>query len=320
MANYPTSLDTLTNPSSSDTMMAVDHASQHANVNDAVEALEAKLGIGASTAVSGKLLIGTGVGQSAWSKDAPAGTIVGDTDSQTLTNKTLTSPTINTAIINNPTLNTDTIAEYTAAAGVTIDGLLIKDGKLATNNSVVTSNYTDDSVTASKIDWAAIGAGSGIWGEELGRTTLGSAGDTISVTSIAARKYLCVLFFYVNTGSLTPILRFNNDSGATYANRYSLNGAADTTAVSQTSLVAGTGGISSPQIGVFNIVNVLAQEKLLTGQVDYQNTAGAGTTPGRLEVTGKWANTAAQINRIDVINTGAGDFAIGSEVVVVGHN
>jgi len=50
------------------------------------------------------------------------------TGSQTLTNKTLTSPTINTATISNPTLTTDTISEHTAAAGVTIDGLLIKDG------------------------------------------------------------------------------------------------------------------------------------------------------------------------------------------------
>lgn len=46
---------------------------------------------------------------------------------QTLTNKTLTSPTINTPTITNPTLQTDAISEFTAAAGVTIDGMLIKD-------------------------------------------------------------------------------------------------------------------------------------------------------------------------------------------------
>jgi hypothetical protein len=105
--NYPTSLDSFANPSSSDTTAAVDHAAQHADANDAIEALEAKLGISASTPTLGKLLRGTGVGSSAWDKDAPSGTIVGTTDSQTLTNKTLTSPTINTAIINNPTLNTN---------------------------------------------------------------------------------------------------------------------------------------------------------------------------------------------------------------------
>lgn len=138
MTNYPTSLDSLVNPSSSDTTTAVDHAAQHANVNDAVEALEAKLGIGSSVAASNKLLRGTGAGASAWDKDAPTGTIVGTTDTQTLTNKTLTSPTINTAIINNPTLNVNTIAEFTGAAGVTIDGVLLKDAKM--NGSYLTDS------------------------------------------------------------------------------------------------------------------------------------------------------------------------------------
>ena len=151
MANFPTSLDTITNPASGDLMNVVGHADQHAVVNDAVEALEAKLGISASTPTVSKLLIGTGVGSSAWTKDSPAGAIVGSTDVQTLTNKTLTSPTINTAVINNPTLATNTIAEFTAAAGVTIDGLLIKDNALATNNSVVTANITDAAVTNAKV-------------------------------------------------------------------------------------------------------------------------------------------------------------------------
>lgn len=54
-------------------------------------------------------------------------TLVGTDATQTLTNKTLTSPTINTATIANPTLTVDSIAEFTATAGVTIDGMLIKD-------------------------------------------------------------------------------------------------------------------------------------------------------------------------------------------------
>ena len=43
---YPTTLDTFTNPTSADTLASPDHALQHANINDAVEALEAKLAIG----------------------------------------------------------------------------------------------------------------------------------------------------------------------------------------------------------------------------------------------------------------------------------
>ena len=48
--NYPTSLDTFTNPTGSDAMnsVTVPHATQHADLNDAVEALEAKVGVNSS--------------------------------------------------------------------------------------------------------------------------------------------------------------------------------------------------------------------------------------------------------------------------------
>lgn len=65
--NYPTSLDSLTNPSATDSVATVSHSSQHANANDAIEALQAKLGIGASTATNNTVLYGNGTGSSAWS-------------------------------------------------------------------------------------------------------------------------------------------------------------------------------------------------------------------------------------------------------------
>ena len=45
--NYPNSLDVLINPTSSDTLNSgiVPHAEQHANLNDAVEAIQTVLGI-----------------------------------------------------------------------------------------------------------------------------------------------------------------------------------------------------------------------------------------------------------------------------------
>ena len=43
--NFPTSLDTLVNPVSGDNVNSPSHAAQHANANDAIEALEAKVGI-----------------------------------------------------------------------------------------------------------------------------------------------------------------------------------------------------------------------------------------------------------------------------------
>ena len=54
MISFPTSTDSLTNPQSSDYLNSPDHAAQHANANDAIEALEAKVGVD-SSAVSTSL-------------------------------------------------------------------------------------------------------------------------------------------------------------------------------------------------------------------------------------------------------------------------
>lgn len=52
--NFPTSLDTLTNPTSSNKLsdVGVLHTDQHANANDAIEALQAKVGINGSAVTS----------------------------------------------------------------------------------------------------------------------------------------------------------------------------------------------------------------------------------------------------------------------------
>lgn len=43
--NYPSSLDTITNPSGTDSLSSPSHSQQHANANDAIEALQAKVGV-----------------------------------------------------------------------------------------------------------------------------------------------------------------------------------------------------------------------------------------------------------------------------------
>lgn len=54
MVNFPSSLDNFTNPVSGDALNSatVPHATQHANLNDAVEALEAKVGVNSSAVTS----------------------------------------------------------------------------------------------------------------------------------------------------------------------------------------------------------------------------------------------------------------------------
>jgi hypothetical protein len=68
--NFPTSLDNFTNPTNTDSLNSPSHSLQHSNLNDAVEALEAKLGVGASpagSATAGQLLTASINGTTIWS-------------------------------------------------------------------------------------------------------------------------------------------------------------------------------------------------------------------------------------------------------------
>jgi hypothetical protein len=50
--NFPTSLDALTNPTGANTLASPDHAGQHSDANDAIEALQTKVGVNSSAVVT----------------------------------------------------------------------------------------------------------------------------------------------------------------------------------------------------------------------------------------------------------------------------
>lgn len=78
--SFPTGLDSFTNPTGSDKLNDPDHADQHANANDAIEALQAKVGIDSSAVTSShdyKLSAITGSDKA-----------IGAATTDTLTNKT----------------------------------------------------------------------------------------------------------------------------------------------------------------------------------------------------------------------------------------
>lgn len=50
--SFPTSLDALTNPTGSSSLTSPDHAGQHTDANDAIEALQAKVGVNSSAVTS----------------------------------------------------------------------------------------------------------------------------------------------------------------------------------------------------------------------------------------------------------------------------
>ena len=68
--NYPGSLDDFTNPAAGNTLDSPSHSGQHSDLNDAVEALEAKVGIGASpagSATAGHVLV-AGTADTTWNQ------------------------------------------------------------------------------------------------------------------------------------------------------------------------------------------------------------------------------------------------------------
>lgn len=179
----------------------------------------------------------------------------------------------------------------------------------------------DNSIQSRHIDWADTGSGDagGIWWEEIGRTTLGVAGDTLSCTPIAARKYLYVIATLLATGgTISATVRFNNDSGANYARRLSTNNGADAATGSLTGVTVSS-ALAAKQLIDLTIDNIATLEKDFFSRA-MSATAGAANAPQSDQGYSKWANTADQITRIDLINGGTGDFAIGSEIVVLGHN
>ena len=162
--------------------------------------------------------------------------------------------------------------------------------------------------------------------KELDRVTLGSAGDTLDTGTFTAKDNIMVLCSVRNDGSSNlcdPHIRFNNDSGSNYAFRHSLDGGSDSTSTSSSSIDLGAGGnYRGEQFVVCDTNNISAQEKLITasGAFNDQYSVTTGLAPDRSEVVGKWANTSAQINRVELVNTSTGDFASGSEVVVLGYD
>jgi len=118
--SFPASLDTLTNPTSGDSLNSPSHSGQHADANDAIEALQAKVGVDGSavaTSIDYKL----------------NNTVATLTGTQTLTNKT-----INNAIVQG--LEESWNVAATAATGTVDFDTLTSTAWLYTSDA--TGNWT----------------------------------------------------------------------------------------------------------------------------------------------------------------------------------
>lgn len=154
---------------------------------------------------------------------------------------------------------------------------------------------------------------------ELGRTTLGGAGDNITVSSLPNKRYYMLLkSCKASVNTVYDQLRFNSDTGSNYAGRRNYAGGTDYLTTSTSFIEFGGYDVGIPWFDVSYVANYASKEKLVQGHAAWSNATGAATVPQRQEVTGKWANTSNAINEIIAYNNAAGDFATGSELVVLG--
>jgi len=160
---------------------------------------------------------------------------------------------------------------------------------------------------------------------EVGRTTLGSAQTTITVSSLPNKRYYMVLMSLLAEGGNTNAkLRFNGDSGNNYARSNSINGAVDNKAGNQNEVTINFGGANITNKWIYMYIdNNPNGEKLLTAHY-LQQEVGSGTAPTRTESIGKWILKDIPdnvISQIQILTDGAGSqYSIGSEMVVLGFD
>jgi microcystin-dependent protein len=163
--NYPGALDNGTNmpnPGSGSFTNSPSHATQHDNANDAIKALEAKVGIGASTpGGSNQVLISTSSGTTSWGANAPAwgaitGTLSNQTDLQTALNAklSLAGGTMTGAI----TLAADPAAALQAATKQYVDAVGVPTGAMQpyAGRAAPTGFVMCDGVARSRATYAAL--------------------------------------------------------------------------------------------------------------------------------------------------------------------
>lgn len=195
---YPTTLDTFSNPTGTDLLenvtSALDHDVQHSNANDAIEALEAKVGVTGSAVTTSHDYKLSGV--------TGSDKAVSKTGTETLTNKTLTAPKI------------------TAGSDAKGDIFQLSDGTGVLARIRATLNADIISWNSATQQWEAIPnpAGSNASTTVKGVVELATYAETIARTTTGATGALLV----VTPDNLTTVQTYDYAADAVGTDSYAI--------------------------------------------------------------------------------------------------
>jgi hypothetical protein len=158
------------------------------------------------------------------------------------------------------------------------------------------------------------------WAKNGTPSTLGSAGDVMTISDLTASKFNQFMCHVIGSGAMSLGGTFNNSTGSEYARRREENGDADYTEVSQTVMSLGLGGGGIDKLCITYAVKISGEEGLVISDVVGQNVAGAGSAPTRENNFCKWVPSTLTdtIDRFDFDNGAAGDYLISSNLSALG--
>lgn len=152
----------------------------------------------------------------------------------------------------------------------------------------------------------------------LRRVVLTSSASSISVTGIPLRDSLrAKIYLKATGGTILGTVRLNNDSANNYAQNGSSGGGAYSAVASKSGIDLFAAAETYSQLSTVEIGNHSGDFKTLDVASQDMFGTDATTTSNFWNARGKWANTS-QLNRLDVIKTGTGSFAVGSYVEIYG--